>query len=140
VPERTIIVDSGPLVAFWVKEEALHGWAEKQFLELPLPFLTCEAVLTETFYLIHSLRGGTRRFFDLLHSGLLSVNFDMVSERLHLDKLIHKYATLPMSLADACLVKMSEQTHGEVFTLDGHFQIYRKNGRHIIPVIMPALA
>lgn len=45
---------------------------------------------------------------------------------------------LPMSLADACLVRMAEIIAGaSVYTLDTRFRVYRKNGRQTIPVIMP---
>jgi hypothetical protein len=43
-----------------------------------------------------------------------------------------------MSLADACLVRMSELApRAAVLTLDGDFRVYRRNGRQAIPVIMP---
>jgi uncharacterized protein len=133
-----IIVDSGPLVAFLVEPDSHHAWAVERFLELPAPFLTCEPVLTETFYLVSRLHNGPRRFFELLSSGLLNVEFGVVAEREALRKLIYKYADLPMSLADACMVRMSEQIDGAVvFTTDSDFRAYRKNGRQLIPVIMP---
>lgn len=53
-------------------------------------------------------------------------------------KLMARYASVPMSLADACLVRMPEQhTQAVVFTLDHDFNLYRKHGRKIIPTIMP---
>jgi len=53
-------------------------------------------------------------------------------------KLMKKYADLPMSLADACLVRMSEIHDGsKVFTLDGSFRIYKRNGRQAIPLVFP---
>ncbi len=62
----------------------------------------------------------------------------MLAEREALRKLIHKYADLPMSLADACVVWMTEQIKGTVvFTTDNNFRAYRKNGRQLIPLIMP---
>jgi predicted nucleic acid-binding protein len=49
-----------------------------------------------------------------------------------------KFGDVPMSFADACLVRMSEQ-HGNicVFTLDSDFLIYRKNGNEAISLIYP---
>jgi predicted nucleic acid-binding protein len=62
-----------------------------------------------------------------------------MAEQKALAKLVAKYSDLPMSLADACLVRMAEVNAGSsVFTLDGHFNVYRKHGRRIIPTIMPA--
>lgn len=49
-----------------------------------------------------------------------------------------RYENIPMSFADACLVRMSEQhIDSEVMTIDDDFKIYRKNRRHPIPLIMP---
>jgi hypothetical protein len=45
---------------------------------------------------------------------------------------------VPMALADACLVRMSElSARSAVVTVDGDFRIYRRNGRQAIPVVMP---
>ena len=65
---------------------------------LPAPFLTCEPVLTETYFLASPLPGGPLRFFELLHSGMLEVDFSVLAERETLWKLIRKYEDLPMSL------------------------------------------
>jgi predicted nucleic acid-binding protein len=134
----SILVDTGPLVAFLREAESSHRWAAAKFSELPAPFLTCEPVLAEVFFLVSRHAGGARRFFDLLSSGLLEVDFSVLGEREALRKLVQKYEDLPMSLADACLVRLAELTPGaSVFTLDSHFRIYRKNGRQAIPVVMP---
>ena len=54
-------------------------------------------------------------------------------------KLVAKYASVPMSLADACLVRMTELSpRTTVITLDGDFRVYRRNGRQAVPVIMPS--
>jgi len=138
VPERQVIVDTGPLVAFLVADDQHHAWAAERFRELPAPLWTCEPVLTETFHLLRKLRGGGRRFFELLASGLLAVEFELVAEHAALARLVAKYADLPMSLADACLVRMVERHPGAiVFTVDRHFAIYRQQGRRQIPTIMP---
>ncbi len=53
--------------------------------------------------------------------------------------LIAKYQDVPMSLADACLVRMAEvHDRHVVFTLDSDFSIYRKHGRSPIAVLVPA--
>lgn len=138
MPERLVIVDTGPLVAFLVENEPRHTWVVEQFKLLPAPFLTCEAVLTETFHLLSHAPGGGRHFFQLLARGVLRVDFELMAETRTLEKLIHKYRDLPMSLADACLVRMMElRPAAAVFTLDTDFKIYRKHGREPIPVVMP---
>ena len=136
-----VIVDTGPLVAFLVQSDSHHAWAVAQMDRLPGPFLTCDAVLSETFFLTSRLPNGPERFFDLLDSGLLISSFPLIAERPSLRRLITKYRDLPMSLADACLVRMTElYPDSTVFTVDKDFLIYRRNGRHTIPVVMPEKA
>jgi uncharacterized protein len=138
VPEGRVIIDTGPLVAFLVKEEKHHQWVAEQFEALPAPFLTCEAVLTETFFLLRKLPRGTASFFNLLDSGLLEVDFSILAERAALEKLVERYSNVPLSLADACLVRIAKlQPRTAVFTLDQDFHIYRKEGRQCIPLITP---
>jgi predicted nucleic acid-binding protein len=51
---------------------------------------------------------------------------------------MRRYRNRPMSLADACLVRLSEiHATGLVLTLDGDFRIYRRHGNKVIPVRMP---
>ena len=136
--EARVIVDTGPLVAFLVKEEAHHRWVIEQFQNLPAPFLTCDAVLTETFFLVRKLPQGPAKFFALLNSGLLSVDFSIILEGTALAKLVQRYANVPMSLADACLVRLAKlNPHAVIFTLDSDFHIYRQDGREKIPLLTP---
>lgn len=51
---------------------------------------------------------------------------------------MRRYADVPMSLADACLVRMSELSDdASVLTLDSDFRIYRRLGRQAIPLLTP---
>lgn len=53
-------------------------------------------------------------------------------------KLMQKYADVPMSLADACLVRMTEAFSDTVLlTTDSDFRLYRRHARHVIPCRMP---
>ena len=52
--------------------------------------------------------------------------------------MLGRYTSVPMSLADACLVRMSELVPDSVvFMLDSDFRIYRRHGRPAIPLLMP---
>jgi predicted nucleic acid-binding protein len=91
-----VIVDTGPLVAFLVETDLHHEWAVEQFRNLPAPLSTCEPVLTEAFYLVSRLRHGRARFFELLASGLLNVELDLLAKHPALRKLVLKYSDLPI--------------------------------------------
>jgi predicted nucleic acid-binding protein len=60
------------------------------------------------------------------------------AEASRIQRIFNRYADLPSSLADACLVRMAEMHENcRVFTLDSHFRIYRRRDRQVIPVLMP---
>jgi predicted nucleic acid-binding protein len=72
-------------------------------------------------------------------SGLRRTDFSLIRESVTLEKLTQNYADLPMSLTDACLVRLAElNARSAVLTLDGDFNIYRMHGRRVIPTIMPS--
>jgi predicted nucleic acid-binding protein len=75
---------------------------------------------------------------ELLRRGVIEVAFQLLDHVEPLDGLLRKYANVPMSLADACLVRMAElSAESTLLTLDHDFRLYRKSGRHVLPVIMP---
>ena len=52
--------------------------------------------------------------------------------------MVRRYAHVPMSLADACLVRLAELfPQSPVLTLESDFSVYRKNGRQVIDVLRP---
>ena len=76
---------------------------------------------------------------DLIHNGALSVAFRIDEHIGELRNLLRKYKDIPMSLADACIVRMSEVYERHVvLTLDSDFLVYRKHGRAALPLIHPA--
>jgi predicted nucleic acid-binding protein len=135
-----VLLDTGPLVAYLSNDEAQHNWAVTEIERLEPPLLTCEAVLTEAFFLLKSVSGGTEALLELLRRSSIMVPFAIMDELAEVARLMTKYRDLPMSLADACLVRMAELNPGaKVVTLDDHFTIYRKHGRQAIPTLMPAV-
>lgn len=135
---EVIIVDSGPLVAHYCVDEQTHGWVRAQMAKLHAPLITCEAVLTETCFLLAREGVSPIRIVQAIQSGFLKVDFEISNEAAALETLMARYADTPMSLADACLVRLSElHKDCRVFTLDRHFERYRRYGRSVIPRLSP---
>lgn len=135
---ETVIVDAGPLVAYLKRDDRDHAWARSVFQRLTSPLLTCDAALGEAFFLLQQTHGGTHRLMALLEKGVVVPAFDFAGEISAVGALLRKYENVPMSLADACLVRMSELHHdAAVFTLDADFRIYRRHRRQSIPLISP---
>ena len=136
--ERPGLLDTGPLVSLLGSGLKHDSWACEQWKLFRPPFLTCEPVLTEAAFLLKREGSEADPLFALLERGVIRIALDIQEEQADLRALMHRYRNRPMSLADACLVRLSEvETTGEVFTLDSDFRIYRRHGNKIIPVLMP---
>jgi predicted nucleic acid-binding protein len=136
---RPAIVDTGPLVAFLDRAEHHHRWVVDQVEELDPPLLVCEPVLAEAMYLLAPFSKGQDVLFGLLENGALKIAFSIEEHVPALRKLHQKYRDRPMSLADACIVRMAEiYEHHAVLTLDSDFTVYRKHGRVPLTLIQPA--
>lgn len=133
---RSAIADTGPLVAYLDRGEASHETVTARFKELEAPVLLCEPVLTEAMFLLRRSARAQDQLFGLLESGALRLAFALEPEREAVRALHRRYADVPMSLADACLVRMAE-LHDDhaVFTLDAHFAVYCKHGNRPIPLV-----
>jgi predicted nucleic acid-binding protein len=133
-----LICDTGPLVAFFNRADQHHDWACEQFNRITEPLITCEAVISETVFLLQDDGLSSDPILEALERGKVLVQFSAEEHWPDLRHLMRKYANLPMSLADACLVRMAELApRSRIFTLDRHFGIYRRHGRQIIPLLAP---
>ena len=133
-----VIVDTGPIVALFDADEAHHSWVVSRLEELEPPLLTCEAVLTEASYLIARAGASPSVVVDLVTRGMLAVMSAFEGEAEAISRLLRRYANVPMSLADACLVRIAERTaNATVLTLESDFRIYRQKGRRLIPLLIP---
>ena len=134
----TLILDTGPWVALHCRDDAHHAWAREQFSRVAGPFITCEAVVVETCFLL--ARGGhdPAKALALMARGVVCIGMALADEITSVQALFERYDNVPASLADACLVRMSElYERCRVVTLDSDFHNYRRHGRKVIPVLRP---
>lgn len=136
--KRTVLVDTGPLVALLNARERRHAWVSAQLSTIPAPLFTCEPVLSEADHLLR--RGGAKAglILALLQRGVLRIGLNLAEQATAVARLQAKYHDIPASLADACIVRMSELYEPcVVLTFDSDFRIYRRNGRQAIPLLLP---
>jgi predicted nucleic acid-binding protein len=134
-----VLVDTGPLVAYLDRSDRDHTWAKQTFMHISRPLLTCEAVIAESLFLLR--RGGIDPdgLLNLISRGLVLPNFRLDAEIASIQQLMKSYRNVPMSLADACLVRMAEiYESSAIMTLDSDFTIYRKSRRKVIPLMRPS--
>ncbi len=135
---ETVLLDTGPLMAWLCSDEQWHTWTAEQFERLHPPFVTCEPVLTEACFLYAREGGDPASLIAKVTTGFLKIGLEVSTEAAALETLMKRYADTPMSLADACLVRLSELRRDcRVFTLDRDFKHYRRFGRSVIPLLSP---
>jgi predicted nucleic acid-binding protein len=135
---KNVVVDAGPVIASLISGDALHAWAKEQFSRLPPPMLTCEPVLSEVAFVLKRLGADPAAVLDLVQTGVLEVGISVQEQAGPLRSLMRQYRDVPMSLADACLVRLTELVGAAtVMTFDSDFRIYRRHRRLMIPLLAP---
>ncbi len=133
-----VILDTGPLIGYLSRNDQHHEWAIECWRALSDPLWTCEAVLSEAIFVLQSERANPEPILRLVERRIIRLDFVMNDHRVDVVRLLRKYADQPMSMADACLVRMAEVADPcQVFTTDRDFQVYRRKGRHVIPLLSP---
>jgi len=131
-----VLVDASFLIALINRQDSNHGWAAAQASAFPRPWKTCEPALSEAFYMLG--KSGAPQLITLLARRALICSFQIDEHVGDVIKLLQKYADVPMSLADACLVRMTEVlSDTALLTTDSDFRIYRRHGRQAVPCVLP---
>jgi predicted nucleic acid-binding protein len=137
-PDPVVLLDTGPWVALHCRNERHHAWAREHMGRFAGPFVTCEAVVAETCFLL--ARGGhdPSKALAMIERGVVQVGMSLADELTAVKAAFERYDNVPASLADACLVRLSE-LHDDclLLTLDSDFHIYRRHGRRVIPLLRP---
>jgi predicted nucleic acid-binding protein len=132
----SVIVDAGFLAALIERRERHHDWTISTAARYPRPWHTSEPVLSEAFFLLD--RQGAVALMSLLRRDQLLTPFRFSEERQAVITLMRKYEDVPMSFADACLVRMTELLPDPVLlTTDHDFRVYRRHGRQVVPCVLP---
>ena len=133
-----MIVDTGPLVALLNHRDTHHAWVIQQLADIQPPMVTCEAVLAEATYLTRAIPQARAALIEMVSEGFLNIGMTLAEQHRAILTLVRRYRDTPMSLADACLVRLAElYPQSTLLTLDSDFTVYRKNGRQVISMIRP---
>jgi predicted nucleic acid-binding protein len=133
-----MLLDAGPLIGYLNRKDQHHDWTVESWAALSGPLWTCEAVLSEAIFNLQSEGMPLDSILHYLDIGIIRLDFSVAENRADVLNLLRKYADQPMSLADACLVRMAEvHDNCQIFTTDKDFLIYRRKGRSTIPLLAP---
>ena len=133
-----VIIDTGPLVALLNSNDHAHAWVMQQLRSIQPPMITCESVLAEATYLTRQTPGARAALIEMIGENFLTIGMAVADHHSAILAMVRRYSDIPMSLADACLVRLAElYPQSPVLTLDSDFSVYRKNGRQVIEVLRP---
>lgn len=134
---KAVLLDAGPWLAYLRRADKHHVWARDQF-SVRDEFVSCEAVLAEVCARLQYYGNDPLAALEFVKAGVVKLDFDLQTNLVFVQTLMRKYRDQPMDLTDACLVRMTEmEKRSLVVTTDEDFKVYRRNGREVIPHVLP---
>lgn len=130
-----LIVDTGFLVALYLRGDAVHGAAVEYLQRHSAGLITVSAVVVETCFFLDA--AGKREFLKWIGRGGIEVYEIPPSDYLEIARYIDHYADQDIDLADAALVWLANQTGEQrILTVDEKdFSIYRLKGNRWFELI-----
>jgi predicted nucleic acid-binding protein len=123
---KPVLLDTSVLVALLDRNEKFHQACAVAVRELEAPLITCEAVITESCYLLRNLAGAPEAVIENITAGIFQVPFQLSQEAAGAKQVLRKYRDRKIDLADACLIRLADEFETpDILTLDRDFAIYR---------------
>jgi predicted nucleic acid-binding protein len=127
---NTVLVDAGPLIALFDKDDKYHNKIKIFLTEKQYKFISTTAVITEVSHMLDFNINVQIDFFEwVMNKGLTLVEMQQ-SDLPRIIELTKKYSDRPMDFADATLVIAAEKTGiRKIISIDSDFDIYRLPGK-----------
>jgi predicted nucleic acid-binding protein len=123
---KPVLLDTGVIVALLDRSEKFHKTCSQTVQEVEAPLVTCEAVITESCYLLRNLSGASKAVIENITAGIFQVPFQVSRDTAGVKQVLRKYKDRRIDLADACLIRLADQFGtADILTLDQDFAIYR---------------
>lgn len=136
---RTVLLDTGPLVALLNARDSYHDWVQQKLYEHDFnSLIICESVLVETLYVTGHNAHSISAVEGLIRDGILIFDSILSIHPPDLFQLILRYNNVPASVTDAMLVSLYNKAPNPViFTIDSDFHIYRDFKGNPLNLISP---
>jgi predicted nucleic acid-binding protein len=134
-----VLVDSSFLIALYDQSDFYHTRCLRTYESLDRPLVTCEAVVTESIYMLRYASGAAEALLASIECGALEIAFKLNESAGRVQAILRKYRDTPADFADACLIHMADELDtGDILTLDSDFAHYRwrrtRQFRMLIPL------
>jgi predicted nucleic acid-binding protein len=125
----SIIVDAGPLIALFDRDDRYHRRAVEFVRDHGADLITNVPVLTEATFLLRFSVGAQRDLLWWAHEAV-AIDQDIAADLPRIIDLLEKYGDLPADFADASLVALAERLDvRRVASVDSDFAVYRRSDR-----------
>lgn len=133
-----IIIDTGPLVALFDRDDQYHALCKKSLGQIKEPMITTWPVLTETMYLLNFSTVAQDLCLEFIQSAGIAVQVGNSLAIQRIRQLMLQYSDLPIDFTDASIIALAEAEYiTTIFTIDHKdFRIYSpKHAKrfHLIP-------
>jgi predicted nucleic acid-binding protein len=123
---KPVLIDTGVIVAILDRSEKQHSTCIETVHRVAAPLVTCEAVITESCYLLRGLRGASEAVMQNVVAGIFQIPFQVSSSANEVRRILKKYQDRRIDMADACLIHMAQEYDtSDILTLDSDFHFYR---------------
>ena len=138
---KNIIIDAGPLIALFDKDDKYHNSVIKFLKTFDGQLITSWPVITEVTHLLSFNVNVQIDFLEWLKREAVTI---VNLENIHLERIIQlskKYSDVPMDLADSSLIVIAELTNiTDIITIDSDYYIYKtKNKKSLNNILLPFL-
>lgn len=114
-----VLVDTGPIVALFSKNDEHHGLCSEALTALIPPLFTCWPVVSEVAWLLRKRQDALQKFFDAFGGGLFAFFTLDATDLPDIASVMKRYQTAGLQLADAALAHLAERENiRSVFTMD----------------------
>ena len=127
--DKPVLVDAGPVIAFYSQDDAYHTACRQQMDVMPVgKAYTCWPVIVEATYMLRNQFAQRDDLLQSVRNGILTLLCLRASELDSVCDILKKYHDQQIDLADACLLYLADRENiHSVLTLDRrHFSILRR--------------
>ncbi len=130
---KNTLIDAGPLIALFNKTDKYYEEIKEFIKNYNGLLITSWPVITEVCHMLDFNINAQIDFLKWIKLGGLKVEDIKTEEIDRIIKLSEKYSDIPMDLADATLVVISERLGiKEIITIDSDYYIYRTTEKEMI--------
>lgn len=135
---QPVLLDTSVIVAWLNRRDDHHARCVAAIAGMRQPIATCEAVITESCYMMQSIPAAIDRVLANVADGTFQIPFQLSRCAPDISGILQKYRDTPADFADACLIAMANQLNtGDILTLDSDFKHYRWRRNRSFNLLVP---